>query len=87
MISQRGANILGGIGTGCFLFTLSWLLLPKSTTRVMLPLLDWMGPFQWLILLAMIILPIVAARRGSKWWWVVAIISTGTFVRLLLMVH
>lgn len=86
MISQRGANILGGIGTGCFLFILSWLLLPKSTTRFMLPLLDWTGPFQWLILLAMIILPIIAARR-SNWWWIVAIAGASAFVRLVLLMH
>jgi hypothetical protein len=87
MISQRRANILGGVGTGCLLFTLGWMLLPKSMTRLMLPLLDRMGPFSWLILLAMLILPIIAARRGSNWWWVVAIAGTGTFVRLLLMIH
>ncbi len=87
MISQRRANILGGVGTGCLFFTLSWMLLPKSVTRSMLPLLDTMGPFSWLILLAMIILPIIAARRGSAWWWIVAIGGTGTLVRLLLMIH
>ena len=87
MISQRRANILGGVGTGCLLFTLSWMLLPKSVTRPMLPLLETMGPFSWLILLAMIILPIIAARRASNWWWVVAIAGTGTLVRLLLMIH
>jgi hypothetical protein len=87
MISQRRANILGGVGAGCLLFTLSWMLLPKSVTRPMLPLLDTMGPLSWLILLAMMILPIIAAKRGSAWWWVVAIAGTGTFARLLPMIH
>lgn len=45
MISQRRANILGGVGTGCLFFTLGWMLLPKSMTRPMLPLLDRIGPF------------------------------------------
>jgi hypothetical protein len=56
-------------------------------TRLLNPLVDWMGPFQWLILFAMFILPSIAAIRGSKLWWIVAIAGTGTFVRLLLMIH
>lgn len=87
MISQRRANILGGVGTGCLFFTLGWMLLPKSMTRPMLTLLDRIGPFSWLILAAMLVLPIIAARRGSNWWWVVAVAGMGTFVRLLLMIH
>ena len=86
MTSQRKANILGIIGTSCLLFTLSWLLFPKSM-KPLLPVLDKIGLFSWLILLGMIALPSMAAKRGSKLWWVATVAGACTFIVLLSRVH
>lgn len=62
------ANVLGGIGLA---FVLLWWLpfiLPKRTATPLISLLDRIGPFQWLLLLGMVALPVMAAKRGSKWW-------------------
>lgn len=64
-LSQHRINIPGWIGVACLLFVWTAILLPKSL-RLLLPVFDKIGPFSWLIPLAMILLPIVAAKRGSK---------------------
>jgi hypothetical protein len=83
---QHRINIPGWIGVACLLFVWSAILLPKSV-KPLLPVFDKIGPFSWLLPLAMIALPIVAARRGSKWWWAVtaaAIITLFAFLRVVL---
>jgi hypothetical protein len=86
MTSQRKANILGLIGTTCLLFTLSWILFPKSM-KPLLPLLDKIGPFSWLVLLGMIVLPSMAAKQGSKLWWAATAAGAFTFIALLSRIH
>lgn len=84
-LSQHRINIPGWIGVACLLFVWSVILLPKSMMKPMLPVFDKIGPFSWLIPLAMILLPIVAAKRGSKWWWAVTATALITFVVFLRM--
>jgi len=61
------------------------MLIPKSM-KVLFPVLDKIGPFSWLVPLAMILLPIVAAKRGSKWWLAVTAAGAVTFVVFLRIV-
>ncbi len=81
-LSRRQINIPGCIGVACIAFTWLLLLVPKLI-RALRPVLDALGPFQWLIVLAMIVLPTVAAKRGSKWWLAVAAVGAITFVNFL----
>jgi hypothetical protein len=55
------------------------ILIPQSM-KVLLSVFDKIGPFSWLVPLAMILLPMVAAKRGSKWWLAVAAAGAITFV-------
>ncbi len=56
---------------------------PKRAVKPALPALDVMGPFSWLIILAMPILPILAAKRGSKWWLAVAAAGAATLAEMI----
>jgi len=84
-LSQQRINIPGWIGVAFLLFVWSVILLPKSMMKPLLPVFDKIGPFSWLIPLAMILLPTVAAKRGSKWWWAVTATALITFVIFLRM--
>ena len=63
----------------------SAILIPTSM-KVLLPVFDKIGPFSWLVPLAMILLAMVAAKRGSKWWLAVTAAAIITFVVFLRMV-
>jgi len=63
-------------------FMWGMILLPKSI-KPLLPVFDKIGPFFWLVPLAMILLPIVAAKRGSKWWWAVTVAAIITLFAVL----
>jgi hypothetical protein len=83
---QRRINVPGWIGIACLVFLWTEVLAPKSM-KALLPVFDKIGPFSWLLPLAMILLPIIAAKRGSKWSWAVtaaAIISFVVFLRIVL---
>ena len=85
--AHRRINIPGWIAVACLLFVWSVILLPKSMMKPLLPVFGKIGPFFWLIPLAMILLPMAAAKRGSKWWLAVtaaAIITFGVFLRMVL---
>jgi|HubBroStandDraft_4_1064222.scaffolds.fasta_scaffold584295_2 hypothetical protein len=81
-LSLRQTNILGWIGVTCIAFTWLLLLVPKLI-KALEPVLDAIGPLQWLIVLAMIVLPAIAAKRGSKWWLAAAAAGVVTFVDFL----
>jgi len=81
-MSHRRINIPGWIAIACLLFMWEMILLPKSI-RPLLPVFDKIGPFFWLIPLAMILLPVVAAKRGSKWWWAVTVAAVITLFAVL----
>lgn len=84
-MTHRRASIVGLIGMAFLLFMWAEMLFPKSMA-VLLPVLDKIGPFYWLVPLATILLPTVAARRGSKWWLAVttaAIVTLVVFLRIL----
>jgi hypothetical protein len=53
---------------------------------VLLPVFDEIGPFYWLVPLAMILLPVVAAKRASKWWLAVTAAGVITFFAFLRVV-
>ncbi len=79
-------NALGWIAIACIAFMWLLMLAPKSM-KVLLPVFDKIGPFFWLVPLAMIVLPVIAARRGSKWWLAVTaagVITLGAAVRIAL---
>ena len=80
--SLRPSNVLGWIGVACIAFIWLILLVPKLI-KALQPALDAIGPLQWLIVLAMIVLPAIAAKRGSKWWLVVAAAGALTFFDFL----
>jgi hypothetical protein len=65
-----------------------WLeILVPNTMKVLSPVFERIGPFYWLLPLAMILLPIIAATRGSKWWLTVTaagIFTLGAFLRIVL---
>jgi|SRR6266568_1221947 len=81
------ANILGSIGLG--LVVLWWLpfLLPTRISKPLVTASGSIGPFWWLLLLAMVILPVMAARRGSKWWLSVSVAGVITWVVLISAIH
>ena len=81
------ANILGWIALGCVLFWWLPFVLPKRIARPLLAVFDLIGPFQWLLLLVMVVLPIMAAKRGSKWWLCVGAAGVITFGVLILAIH
>jgi len=84
---QNRVNIPGWIGVACLIFMWSVILLPKSMMKPLLPMFDKIGPFGWLIPLAMVLMPTIAAKRGSKWWWgvlAIAIITLFAFLRVVL---
>ena len=85
---DRRSNTLGLIGVACLVITwVVWLVLmlvPKSI-RVLGPVFDALGPFQWLVLLAMFVLPMIAAKRGSRWWLAVAAAGAITFAYLFIL--
>ncbi len=67
----------------CIAFGWFIMLAPKRFVKPVLPVLDVIGPFSWLIILAMLVLPILAAKRGSKWWLAVAAAGAITFADML----
>jgi hypothetical protein len=81
------ANILGSIGLG--LLVLWWLpfLLPKRISKPVVTASGSIGPFWWLLLLGMVVLPIMAARRGSKWWLSVGVAGVITWVVIISAIH
>ncbi len=82
---HRGISISGWIGVACIAFYWLIMLLPR---RVNLgPLLDFIGPFGWLMLLAMIVLPVIAARRRSKWWFAAVAAGAITLVDVFRHIH
>jgi hypothetical protein len=81
---ERQANIGGWIGVTCIVFMWQLMLFPNSVTVIM-PVFENIGPFSWLLPLAMILLPIMAAKRGSKWWWLVTtagVLTLGAALRI-----
>ena len=84
-VSQRRMNVPGWIGLACLAFIWLVMLVPKLIP-ILKPALDVLGPFQWLIVLGMIVLPAIAGRRGSKWWVAVAAAAITTFVVFLRIV-
>ena len=81
-MSHRRINIPGWIAVACLLFMWAMILLPRSIKPLLL-VLGQMGPFFWLIPLAMILLPMAAAKRGSKWWWAVTVAAVITLFALM----
>jgi hypothetical protein len=75
----------GWIGLACLVFMWLEMLAPKSM-KVLLPVFDEIGPFYWLVPLAMILLPVVAAKRASKWWLAVTAAGVITFFAFLRVV-
>ncbi len=49
--------------------------------------LEAIGPFGWLIVLGMIVLPFFAAKHWSKWWFLAAGAGVATFVRPCYQIH
>ncbi len=83
---RNRSNALGWIAIACIAFMWLLMLAPKSM-KVLLPVFDKIGPFFWLVPLAMIVLPVIAARRGSKWWLAVTaagVITLGAALRIAL---
>src|SRR5208282_402493 len=83
---HRGISIPGWIGVACIAFYWLIMLVPRRVVNLG-PVLDVIGPFGWIILLGMIVLPIVAARRRSKWWFAVAAAGAITVVDLFRHMH
>lgn len=74
---------MGWIGIACILF--GWILvLAPNSVAVIAPILEKIGPLSWLILIAMVALPVYAAKRESKWWWAVVALGAITIINLLL---
>jgi hypothetical protein len=69
-------RFLGWIGIACIAFTWLAMLAPKRIS-VLDPVLEVVGPLQWIIPLAMIAL---AARNASKRWLVVSAVGAITAV-------
>jgi O-antigen/teichoic acid export membrane protein len=83
---HRGISIPGLLGVVCIAFYWMILLVPRRVLRLD-PVLEVIGPFGWLMVLGMILLPIVAAKRGSKWWFAVAAVGAITLADLLRHIH
>ena len=82
----RRITLLGWLGVGCIAFY--WLIMLTPTKAVNFgPALDVIGPFGWLILLGMVVLPIVAVWRGSRWWLAGAAAGVITCVDVLRRIH
>ena len=84
--TKRQANVAGWIAVACLLFMWLEMLIPNAM-KVLLPLFDRIGPFYWLLPLAMILLPVMAAKRASKWWLSVTaagVVTLGAFLRIVL---
>ena len=64
----RRIDVAGWLGVACIMFYWLIMLTPKKAVNFG-PALDVIGPFGWLILLGMVVLPIVAAWRSSRWWF------------------
>ena len=85
-LSKRQANVAGWIAVACLVFMWLEMLLPHAMASLF-PVFGRIGPFYWLLPLAMILLPIVAATRGSKWWLSVTaagVFTLGAFLRVVL---
>jgi len=84
---QGSRKILGWIGLGCVV--LWWLpfVLPKRIAKPLATGFEVIGPFQWILLVAMVVLPVMAAKRGSKWWLSVSAAGVITFVVIFLSMH
>jgi hypothetical protein len=83
---QNRSDALGWIGIACMGFIWLLMLAPKSM-KTLIPVFNLLGPFSWLVPLAMIVLPVIAASRGSKWWLAVTtagVITLGAFLRIAL---
>jgi len=83
---HRGISIPGWIGIACITFYWLIILVPRRVVNFN-PVLDVIGPFGWLILLGMIVLPIIAARRRSKWWFAAAGAGAITFADFVRHIH
>ena len=83
--SKRHANVVGWVAVACLVFMWLEMLIPNAM-KVLLPVFDRIGPFYWLLPLAIILLPIMAAKRGSKWWLSVSagVVTLGAFLRIVL---
>jgi len=81
-LSQNRINIWGWIGVTCIAFTWAVMLIPKWIA-VVKPVLDAIGPLQWLVVIAMIVMPVLAAKHGSKWWLAVTAVGVITLVIFL----
>ena len=85
-LSKRQADVAGWIAVACLVYMWLEMLLPHAM-EVLFPVFGRIGPFYWLLPLAMILLPIVAATRGSKWWLSVTaagVFTLGAFLRIVL---
>ena len=79
-------NVPGWLGVACIAFYWLIILIPRRIVNLG-PALEVIGPFGWLIVLGMIVLPIVAAKRGSKWWLSAAAVGAITLVDFAYHVH
>jgi hypothetical protein len=85
-LSKRQANVAGWLAVACLVFMWLEMLVPNTMDR-RFPVFGRIGPFYWLLPLAMILLPLIAAIRGSKWWLsvtVAGVVTLGAFLSILL---
>jgi hypothetical protein len=63
-----------------------WLeMLVPNAMDLLFPVFGRIGPFYWLLPLAMILLPLIAAVRGFKWWLsvtVAGVVTLGAFLSI-----
>jgi hypothetical protein len=85
-LSKRQANVAGWIAVACLV--VMWLeMLVPNTMKLLFPVFERIGPFYWLLPLAMILLPMIAAIRGPKWWLsvtVAGVVTLGAFLSIVL---
>jgi hypothetical protein len=85
-LSKRQANVAGWLAVVCLVFMWLEMLVP-NTMDLLFPVFGRIGPFYWLLPLAMILLPLIAAVRGSKWWLsvtVAGVVTLGAFLSIVL---
>ena len=80
---QRLQNVYGWVSVALIAFLWSLLLYPDWVGPFG-PLLDKIGPFFWMIPIAMIVFASRAAKRGPKRWYVVFGISVATLIAFVL---
>jgi hypothetical protein len=81
------ASTIGSIGLGLVVLWWPPFLLPKRISKPLVTASGSIGPFWWLLLLGMVVLPIMAAKRGSNWWLSVSVAGVITWVVLISAIH